>query len=263
MRLLSRACQAALAADDTIGDLLHTESICRARRLGTTGVEPLKLGEETLSESMLAHLSTMFSDVVDVVMFTRTVEARRTGADWIWCIDAPSGRYFMLVQAKRPDESMANGLAKWTITISTKPNKYTSKTQHQTLVDAASALGVTPFYCLFLPGVRTSDCDFSVISSRVTPWYHFPFAFVHLLPASAVTPPTLTIHSLRTHPCRTLVELVCCMFAGGQGAMAGDDYWRLVPQDSTFEEMVESIADNENLQSISGAIHIQVEKTNE
>lgn len=263
LRMIPRACQAALAADDLIAEMLQTEAMGGARRIGTTGIAPLKFGEETLSESMLARLSTMFADVVDVVMFTRMVEARRTGADWLWCLDTPSGRYFMLVQAKRPNESMANGPHPWTVTLSSEPNKHTGKTQHSTLVDAAAALRVTPCYCFFLPAIVQSECEEQVRLARLNFWHYPPLAFIHLLPAAKIAPGTHEFALRRPNSSFTLVELLCCMLAGDKPGIAkfGDDI--IAPMDLTFENIVERIANNEEFQSISGAMEIRIERNRE
>jgi hypothetical protein len=260
MRVVSRACHAAISANKKIGEMLNEESICGARRAGMGRIESLKLGEETLSESVLVHLSTYFSDVVEVVMFTRTVEARKTGADWLWCIDTPSGRYFMLVQAKRPEESMASGLRNWTINFSTKPNQFTSKTQHDTLVSAASKLGVTPSYCFFLPMLASPGCSFPIPIGLGTRWPYL--SWIHLIPVSKVAVPKMSVDPI--HPIGTsLTDMLCCKLQSGPSTTDASEIWPLEPMDIEFDELVDRISSDEEFSAIAGAVRFQVEGSHE
>ncbi|HUD76010.1 MAG TPA: hypothetical protein VMQ76_13140 [Terracidiphilus sp.] len=135
-----RSCDAALHAENVVLARFELESSAQTVRLGANAT-PMKVSEETINETFLLELGRYYSDVVQVVSFTRAAEARLSGADWAWHFETPMGAFQMLIQAKRVEEHIGEP-PDWHVTLPTSTNEATGKTQHQTLLDAAARLGV-------------------------------------------------------------------------------------------------------------------------
>jgi hypothetical protein len=81
----------------------------------TAKTSGLPFNEETITETILLDLKTMYPGYVQVVAFSKTQEAT-TGADWLWSFVSADGTYSMttLVQAKRLEdtEQVYRGIAR-------------------------------------------------------------------------------------------------------------------------------------------------------
>lgn len=264
---MTRSCLAARYAESIVAHLLSKEARTAVARLGIKDSE-FKIAEETLTETMLLDLLDKYSDVVEAVLFTRTVEARKTGADWLWCFDTPRGSQFMLVQAKRPRESMNQFGGTWTIALPQTANENTQKTQHETLLDAAMQLGVRAVYCLFMPARSRSGCtakgDDWFMDDLIPfwPWHRMHGSgFIHLSNALAWRTGS---HSIRPWepPGITLSALVCCEYSGARliGRTFDQGYWAAPSDNLTFGGLVERIRGLGNEINIQGALRFKVEQ---
>jgi hypothetical protein len=271
MRTPQRSCLAALHAESIVRSFLTKEARTAISRFGV-GSGEFKIGEETITEAMLLDLADKYADVVEVMLFSKSFEARRTGADWLWCFETPTGNHFMLVQAKRPEEPMSHSARSWTIKLPTTKNKTTRKTQHKTLLDSAKALGVTPIYCLFMPAMPTSGCaalegvDFEELYSHWPHWGPRSRGFVPISRASAWSEGSHSVIKWDP-PGITLTALVCCTYRQRGTLKASnerpDDYWDMQGADLSFDPLVGRILNMGAESGVKGIVKFRVGGPNE
>lgn len=262
---MNRSCLAALYAESIVHDIMEKEARTSVRRVGLAGTE-FKVSEETITEEMILNLVDRFSDVVEAVLFTRTMEARRTGADWLWCFETPRQSHYMLVQAKRPSEPLSVPWHRWTIDLSAELNTVTGKTQHQTLIDAAKQLRIKPMYCLYLPACPRFGCEELGFDWDMAPhWYwprihHCRSGFVHLSKAESWQIGRTQIKFWEP-PGITLAALACCEYSGKgtRGPEREPGYWDAANPEVTFEGLVAQLREQN---TVAGAIKIRVEEAN-
>lgn len=222
-----------------------------------------------MTETMILDLADRYSDVVDVVLFTKKRESESTGADWYWCFETPTGSHHMLVQAKRPAESMAYGIHSWTVNIPSEI-RASGKTQHKTLLDEANDLGVTPIYGLFLPGVRNTCCD-EVLhiwplgwpDDCAEPFLPCGLGFIHVSRAASWHIGQRQVH-LTEPPGISLAVLVCCYQAGksllefGRAADRQENYWDMRNDNISFDGVVARISQSVDESPVKGAVRMRV-----
>lgn len=268
---MTRSCRAALFVESIILQHLRREATLAISKVMPGGrVSPMKIQEESMAEDMLMRLTNLYSDIVSVITFDKSIEGRATGADWLWWFDTPSGAQTMLIQAKRPAEHMThfNLRNQWTISRSTKKNWKTRKTQHQTLLDAADFLGVKPVYAIYAPVLREQWCqELYRFHGFHWPIWNTPIlcnSFISIIEATTLKKtgniPIDPLYPLDV----SLVYIICCPFSnrGSRDKQNYEVFASLAPKQQTFEKLVAQVTElNQETNRIAGAIRIII--TNE
>lgn len=259
-----RACEAARHAESLILDRFRQEAECPFHRIGAS-IEPMKVSEETLTEMMLLDLATRYSDVIRVVTFTRTTEARRTGADWAWIIRSQLGPMRMLVQAKRIEEHVSTP-PNWHVVLPYDKNRHTGETQHETLLASAKRLAMSPVYCMYFPGRRKHVCSRLFPSWEFDlwePWYP-PFRLagsMHIVRAESQSLGRLQVSGFDP-PGITLSELLCCVYGRNRDEEVSTDEHKWMfrgeqQAEQSFEALVEEIRSLDSV-NIAGAVEVRL-----
>jgi hypothetical protein len=173
-------------------------------------VSQLSFSEETITETILLDLKTLYPGNVRVVAYNKPQEAK-TGADWIWSfVSADRSRSAtMLVQAKRLEDAELEypGIKR------NIGNRTPSVRQIDQLLDTARILGIPAIYAFYNHVSNSSRVPQTCRSLKPTDPNQI-FCFGISLAEASIVERTLPDEQFDTH-CNHSIPLHCLLCNGG------------------------------------------------